>query len=229
MVIVRSMALNNTMAAVRSPDYRTLASLSRINLLRALQQGEPMTVEQLAAATGLHRNTAREHLHRLVAAGFVHCESQHKQARGRPRILYSTKVPRNDPALAERVRIATERARQVRQLVQRGRELPDTQSPDDARSIDVTTHAIQQQLDLLDDHMDRCGFDSTLDADALRMTMHDCPFLQLARKNPQVCEVHFGLVRETLAHADGPLEAEQLHPFAATNTCTLELCAAHHS
>lgn len=225
------MALNGLMAAVHSPQYRTLASLSRINLLHALQHGGFMTIEQLAAKTGLHRNTAREHLHRLVAAGFVHCESEQTAARGRPRILYSAAVPRDDPIMVEKVRVAVERARQVRRLMHVDEAGHDATGHDPAGQVqsgeqDATPEAIRQQLDLLDDHMDQCGFDSTLASDGRVMTVHDCPFSELARENPQVCEVHFGLVQETLVQVDGPLEAERLHPFSDVGTCTLELCAA---
>lgn len=189
-----------------------------------------MTIEQLADATGLHRNTAREHLHRLVAAGFVHGESEHVAARGRPRIRYSATVPQDDPIVLGKVRIAAERARQVRQLLhvdEAGHDAHYASSQGQSGEPDATHEAIQQQLDLLDDHMDQCGFDSTLEPDGRVMTMHDCPFAELARQNPQVCEVHFGLVQEVLVQVDGPLEAEQLHPFSDARTCTLELCAAH--
>lgn len=66
---------------------KTLVSLSRINLLHALQRA-PMTVDELAASTGLHRNSAREHLHRLIEVGLVRSEPILRGRRGRPVLRY---------------------------------------------------------------------------------------------------------------------------------------------
>lgn len=68
--------------------YKTLDSLSRINLLRALQTRGALTVAELAEATGLHPNTAREHLHRLVAVGLANSEPILRGRRGRPELRY---------------------------------------------------------------------------------------------------------------------------------------------
>lgn len=68
--------------------YRALASASRISLLETLRCGRRMTITELAEAVDLHPNTTREHLARLVDAGFVTCEPEERQTRGRPRILY---------------------------------------------------------------------------------------------------------------------------------------------
>ena len=77
------------MADRRVSAYRTLASESRVHILHALQQEDgPMTVDAVATAVGLHVNTAREHLDRLVESGFVARESEVRTTRGRPRILY---------------------------------------------------------------------------------------------------------------------------------------------
>jgi predicted ArsR family transcriptional regulator len=68
--------------------YKTLDSLSRINLLHALQTRGALTVDELAQATGLHPNTAREHLHRLIAVGLVRAEPILRGVRGRPVLRY---------------------------------------------------------------------------------------------------------------------------------------------
>jgi len=49
---------------------RTLASASRLAILQLLRErAEPVGVQEVADATGLHPNTAREHLDRPAAAG----------------------------------------------------------------------------------------------------------------------------------------------------------------
>ena len=60
-----------------------------MHILHVLQgQDEPITVDAVAQAVGLHINTAREHLDRLVDGGFVSRESEVRTTRGRPRMLY---------------------------------------------------------------------------------------------------------------------------------------------
>lgn len=73
----------------RLTAYRALASESRVGILHVLQErGAPVPVDEVAAAVGLHVNTAREHLDRLVASGFVEREPEVRTTRGRPRMLY---------------------------------------------------------------------------------------------------------------------------------------------
>lgn len=76
------------MESQRVAMYRALASASRISLLETLRSGERMTIAELSEAVDLHPNTTREHLARLVDAGFVICEPEQRRTRGRPRILY---------------------------------------------------------------------------------------------------------------------------------------------
>ncbi len=190
--------------------FKTLTSLSRINLLHELQVNGSMTITELAAATHLHHNTAREHLHRLIEVGLVRSEPIPRTEKGRPKILYRAATERNDPARLARQRAADARTEQYRRL------LP-------IREVGAARSPIDRQLDLLDDHMDQCGFDAEIDADGTRMTMHDCPFSGLAKDHPQVCQVHFALVKDALELADGPLEARELHPFAGPHDCTVDL------
>ena len=89
--------------------FKALTSLSRINLLHELQIHGSMTVAELAAATGLHRNTAREHLHRLIDAGFISSEPIPRASKGRPMILYRAATHPGDPARRARRRAAEAR------------------------------------------------------------------------------------------------------------------------
>lgn len=204
------------MTARRPPMYRTLASLSRVNLLRELQLRGTRTVEELARATGLHHNTAREHLHRLIADGFVTCDPEEKDTKGRPRMLYrvaNDTAHRDDSVQIAKVSAALHRADQVRRLLH-------TNGVVDADS------AMARQVDVLDDHLDRAGFDARVETGDLHVQLHNCPFSELARQHPQVCQVHFGLVKGMLEQVGGPLNAEELHPFVEPHSCTLDLCCA---
>ena len=44
---------------------------------------------ELCDATGLHANTVREHLQRLIESGYVVPETEQRATRGRPRVFYS--------------------------------------------------------------------------------------------------------------------------------------------
>lgn len=204
------MALNGVMASRHLQDYRTLASLSRINLLHELQEHGSKTITELAEATGLHHNTAREHLHRLIDAGFVDSEPVPTSTKGRPKLRYRAARGTDNPARRARQQAAEHRTALLRRM------LPVTEST-------TTSTPRSRQLDALDDHMDQCGFDAEVDQDHTHMVMHDCPFADLAKDNPQVCEVHFALVKDALDVENGPLRARELHPFFAPQLCVVDL------
>ncbi|EPR76677.1 putative transcriptional regulator [Leifsonia rubra CMS 76R] len=194
----------------RSSDYRTLASLSRINLLHQLQQHGAQTITELVQATGLHHNTAREHLHRLIDAGFVDSDPVPTSTKGRPQLRYRAAHGPDSRARQSRTHAAEQRTQLLRTLL-----------PLDDISSDPTPTS--RQLDALDDHLDQCGFDGDVTADSETITMHDCPFAELAKRHPQVCEVHFALVKEALDIDEGPIEAHALHPFSGPHTCTIDI------
>ena len=198
------------MAPRRLPDYRTLASLSRINLLHELQQHGAKTVTELAEVTGLHHNTAREHLHRLIDAGFVDSESVPGVGRGRPQLRYRAARTAQDPARQRRLQSSERRSELLRRVL----PVRDVTGEGDPRS---------RQFDALDDHMEQCGFDAEINSSRTHMTMFGCPFAGLAHGHPQVCEVDFALVQDALAVDDGPVRATELHPFCGPDTCTVDL------
>lgn len=178
--------------------YKTLASLSRLELLHELQSRGPMTVAELAAATGLHQNTAREHLHRLIDVGFVRSDPIQRASRGRPELLYRTATSLQDPGRRARLCAAERRTR--------------------AR-VDRAGH----QLEVLDDHMRQSGFDARIDPGLGCMTMRDCPFAELAAKDPRVCAVHRALIEDALRLVDGPFAVGDLHRHSRDRECSLDL------
>ncbi|UJP38562.1 helix-turn-helix transcriptional regulator [Cellulomonas palmilytica] len=239
----------------RTPAERTLAAASRVDLLRILQRGGSHTVGALAAATGLHENTTREHLARLVADGYAVRAPESRTVRGRPRMLYRIASPddaRSDPIAMGRLEESIAHVALTKVLISGfGRDLGPTR--DAARSagraltapggvlepsLDVgsdvddetATAAEQRQLDALEGHLDRLGFDPERDDEALRVDLWRCPFLELARERPDVvCSVHLGLASGVLDTVGGPLTAERLRPFVGREHCVLELRRADGS
>lgn len=221
--------------AAQPPSYKTLASLSRINLLHQLQQRGTMSVGDLAEAAGLHHNTAREHLDRLISEGFVTCEPEPRQTKGRPRMLYSAARGVDSDATSVRgkkVEAALIRAQQLRRM------LPVTPVDRPAAGAvavgaacacpdPAATHpAVQRQFDALDDHLDQSGFDARVTDDQQHVTLHDCPYSEMVKDHPEVCGVHFRLIQGVLEQAEGPLRAHQLHLIEAPRLCTIDL---HHA
>ncbi|MGP7961039.1 helix-turn-helix transcriptional regulator [Sanguibacter sp. A247] len=200
----------------RVTTYRALASASRVALLDALQHRDGMTVNELAEIAGIHPNTAREHLGRLIDAGFVACEPEERRTRGRPRMLYrmvATPDPVATPGRAADERDATAREELLRLLVQgfgtgtpadveRARDLgrgaaldPGTLlgSPSHGPRFDDTHSASadieddgRTQIALLEDHLVATGFDPAVSENGMEYTTHGCPFFDLARKHPDV-------------------------------------------
>ncbi len=69
--------------------YSAISSYSRVEILALIQARPERTIAELTDATGLHANTVREHLQRLIEAGHVIQSTEHRITRGRPRTLYS--------------------------------------------------------------------------------------------------------------------------------------------
>lgn len=194
-----------------SPGYRTLASFSRITLLFHLQQRGAMTVLDLTEAAGLRGSAIREHLQRLIGDGFVTWEVEPREVKGRPRLLYSA------AAGADR-RVGSVRESKALAAERRGDQLRHMLPIEAIRSP-----ALQRQLDTLDDHLDRTGFDAKLDGDGRHVHLHECPYSEMAKAHPEVCRVHFGLLKGILEQTDGPLSADAMHAFVEPNTCTLDI------
>jgi predicted ArsR family transcriptional regulator len=70
--------------------HRALSCESRLVILRFLADADrALPIEEVVGSVGLHVNTVREHLDKLVAAGLVARRPEHRTIRGRPRLLYT--------------------------------------------------------------------------------------------------------------------------------------------
>src|SRR5690606_92154 len=147
-------------AAPPGGALRTLASRSRMVLLHHLQHSDrPLPVDHLARVTGLHVNTTREHLDRLVDAGFVAADPEPRQARGRPRLLYRA-VDR--PAAASLDPWARE---YLERLVQE-------RYPDDEVAAG---EPVVGQLVALEVHLEDLGFDPEVADERMKVHLRSCP------------------------------------------------------
>ena len=207
--------------AAQPPSYKTLASLSRMNLLYQLQSRGTMTVNDLAEAASLHHNTAREHLERLINDGFVTCSPETRESKGRPKMLYSAAggvSTELGSIRARKIEAAQQRAAQLRKI------LPLLQSNQPAQAGCSGPDA-QRQLDALDDHLDQAGFDASRSANGEQLKLHDCPYSEMVKEHPEVCGVHYRLIQGVLEQADGPLRAVGLNLIDAPHLCVIDVMA----
>lgn len=141
-----------------------ISSYSRVQILHLVQTRSDRTIAELCDATGLHANTVREHLQRLIDGGYVVAQSEHRTTRGRPRTLYSaaTGAPgSSSPVARDKAKAAAKRGDLLRRM------LP-------AAASDLGTEA-DGQLDALIEHLEESGFEPVVDDEQLTVDLTPCP------------------------------------------------------
>jgi predicted ArsR family transcriptional regulator len=200
-----------------------------LELLRAAPDG--LGVQDLADRTGLHSNTVRFHLDRLVGDGLAERRTLERDEPGRPRLAF-TAAPRPDPArdsrnyqflaeiLASYVAGTTDRpaAAAVEAGHTWGRYL--TERPAPYRRVSEG-EAVSRLLRILDD----IGFAPELAADDPRqIRIPHCPFREVAEAHREVvCAIHLGLMRGALSEMGAPVTADRLVPFVEPSLCVAHL------
>ncbi|MEZ3160518.1 helix-turn-helix domain-containing protein [Microbacterium sp. BWT-B31] len=194
----------------RIDEFRGLAQASRIRLLDAIQSRPGIVLSELAAHTGLHENTIRDHVRVLEDEGLIVSRPAPRGTRGRPPASFHPVTDADaNPAARSRIVAARERGDLLRRLTPCARSLPD---------------AALHQLDALYEHLDDAGLEPEIDEDALTVRLHPCPFYELLDGDaPRVCAVHERLANEILHQVDGPLEMRAYTPFVTSDECRIEL------
>ena len=212
----------------RWDEHQALASPSRVAILELLRaRGEAVGVDEIARAIGLHINTAREHLDRLVAVGFVEREREHRTVRGRPKMLYRTVVEVPDGPATVRARLdavlvagygqaadsPAEAARAAGRALVEGLPQMGGEPQQDAPS----------QLGALVEHLHELGFDTEIDG--FDVHLHGCPLAHLAQtRSDVVCSAHLGMTSALADRLGGPLEVDRVEPFSGVSgACVLHL------
>lgn len=221
-------------SSAAAPLSRPRAAL--LELLRG--QAEPATLTGLAALSGLHVNTLREHLEALIRNGLVRRRAAQPNGRGRPAWLYLASGG-GDSAPSEYAGLAATLAASIHRTSTHptadateagtdwGRRLADGRLGEAQRakstgrqSSEDPVAARRQVVDLLDD----LGFATQSDADNTVVRLTRCPLLETAQQYPDVvCGVHLGLVRGALTAYGADSEGTELVPFAEPGACLLHL------
>ncbi|MEU7822871.1 helix-turn-helix domain-containing protein [Catellatospora sp. NPDC049133] len=230
--------------------YGALAVASRRRVLEVLRQaGTPQDATALAQATGLHPNTVRFHLKVLIDAGYVVQTSVPRGGPGRPQAVYAGVTPAAEAGgyalLAEMLAGQLDGARGAELAERAGRRWlrhtssieagtaaaqtePDRGAPDRAAGragVATLDEAVARAMALFAE----LGFDPerTPQAGAARIELHACPFLDVARRHPDVvCGVHLGLLRGTVDGLSPQAFDADLHPFVRPGVCAAEIRAA---
>lgn len=195
-------------------------------------------IRALAAATGIHENTVRFHLARLLDDGLVERQRGASSGPGRPPLTFVARRDGEgtgrdnyeliatvltdlvDSTSAEPGVVAQEAGRAwARRQASTGGA---TQTPAEGPAL-----AWDAALDQLTRVLDDAGFAPELQADREGATVrvHNCPFASIARADQTVpCGVHLGLMEGVLEAVGAPGRVDRLEPFV-----TPSLCVAHLS
>ena len=204
---------NGDMTSGRPAAYSAISSYSRVEILHLLQTNPQQTVGDLVTATGLHANTVREHLQRLIERGFVATETEKRTVRGRPRVFYRSVD--GDQVSSELHR------RNVEAAVERGdlmrRVMPETAVGD----LDPDA---QHQLDAVVEQLLDGGFDPVVDEEELTIDLTPCAHAESQAGHRQtLCEVHLGIMQGALSEAGGPLAIEGMRAACDPRECVIQL------
>jgi predicted ArsR family transcriptional regulator len=199
-----------------------LADPTRRRVWEAVRSASvPVGVAELAEVLGVHPNTVRLHLARLVGAGLVAEDRETGRHPGRPGYRY--RAVGTDPA--------TEAAsyRRLAQLLARAVRAKATarDAGRAAGSEEATALAGRDPVTAIVAALDSEGFAPVVETargDRVDVVLRACPFADAAAADPAtICQLHLGLA-EGAADAIGGLDVERLHvndPYQAG--CRLEL------
>ncbi|MDX2376862.1 MarR family transcriptional regulator [Microbacterium sp. LRZ72] len=206
-----------------SGTYSAISSYSRVEILHLVQRAPQRTIAELAAATGLHANTVREHLDRLVEAGHVVRETERRTTRGRPRVLFSAATGEADTSssvLRRKAREAAERGDLMRRV------MPWTSMASGAPATELGTEAVHQ-IDAIVDHLAESGFDPLVDETALTIDLSPCPHASAqSGHRDTLCTVHLAIMEGVLSGARGPLHVDGMHPSCDPAQCVVQLTSS---
>lgn len=218
----------------RSAQDTVRPEAGRLRILQLLQKSrDALGVQDLVEQVGLHPNTVRFHLVRLVRDGLVQRHSEARTTPGRPRFTYAAEDAASDQrsyrllakilasfmteALPDAANAATRAGRSW------GRYLTERPAPY-SRTNEQTTVAT------LMDALATMGFAPEPTVDGKEIHLRNCPFREVADENLQVvCAVHLGIMQGVLAELRSPVTATRLEPFVEPHLCVAHLGKARRS
>jgi predicted ArsR family transcriptional regulator len=203
------------------PPFSGRVSARRGAVLDALRAaGSDASAEQIAEAAGVHVNTARFHLKRLIEDGLVESSTVPSGGRGRPQVLFRPRGQAGD--------------RSYLMLAQMLSDVAATLKPGPVATVGrawgermlAASRADGDAVDRVEAVMNAIGFQPavTRHEDGVDIELRHCPFVEVARVHPGVvCGMHQSLVQGVLDGLDSGLHVDTLAPFVTPTTCRAEL------
>ncbi|GLY42812.1 transcriptional regulator [Amycolatopsis sp. NBRC 101858] len=208
---------------------------TRARVLRLLRAAdEPLGVQQVAAATSLHANTARFHLDNLVESGLADRQVEDRTQPGRPRMVYrataqDTAGQRSYQLLATMLTtlVAGELPQPRQAAIAAGREWGRylAERPTPFERVDA-----EDGIRRLSAVLAAAGFapGAVDDAGSPVIPLRHCPFREIAQQHRDVvCSLHLGLMQGVLAEVRAPVAAERLDPFVEPSLCLAHLTVSN--
>lgn len=192
-------------------------------LLLLLDADAPLGIAGLTEATGVHHNSVRRHVARLVDAGLAVERTERRSTPGRPRLSYAA-----SPAAREHWGGSTpyERLSLLLAEIIRSGDTPVEVGRRAARRERLRSQPADAPLDELVARMALHGFDPAVsgDADDIDITLRRCPFERAALTDPDtICQLHLGLARG-VAEGAGGIVVDELVPRDPRHAhCTLRV------
>jgi predicted ArsR family transcriptional regulator len=204
-----------------------VAVTSRRRVLELVQSaGRPVDVAELAERTGLHPNTLRGHLQLLVDLGELRRVQEERSTPGRPKVLYAaaSTEAEGDPyrILASELASGIARSGGEGAAESAGRHWARRLRRDEGSTDDLDPRSATE---LAATGLDRLGFGTQTEPLGDRLYLTSCPFLELARENRAVCDVHAGLLRGLFDELGGQVELASLDVFVRPDLCIAHLRA----
>jgi predicted ArsR family transcriptional regulator len=217
----------------REHDGRA-ASGRRPQVLRILKGTPgPLSINDIADRLGVHPNTVRFHLDRLMESGQVERVETDRHTTGRPPLLFrpvrgmDPTGPRHYRLLAELLMqsLAGDPDRSARAL-ELGRAWGRRQHSEPgvgaAAGAEGSDEAVARLMGLLDE-IDFAP-EKRQDKGLLQIGLRHCPFLELAEARPEIiCPVHLGLMQGALEAWKAPVTVDRLDPFVEPDLCLAHL------
>jgi predicted ArsR family transcriptional regulator len=191
-----------------------------LEYLRDTNAAQPVVA--VAAAVGLHENTARFHLDALIEFGLVCREVEPRNQPGRPRVLY-----RAEPVAGEQQyqQLAAAMVRHFAgPLEDRGARAEAAGEAWGAELRATLPPAQVEALPRLLGCLARLGFrPEVVPGLPPSISVRPCPYPELAAEFPEtVCRLHLGLMRGLLDDS-GSWMVEALEPYATAEACIVRL------
>lgn len=205
------------MVSTTASLHRALSSPSRVEILRVLHEQGESSLAEICRGVGLHANTAREHLDRLVDARLVARRPEHSGSRGRPRMLYRALDGAAHGSLPEQLwahlvrLLATGFGLELEDPAHAAREAGRGWTLEVLRSRPEPPEdrpAAERQLETLLALLEELGMRPELDGGPpLTVRVRRCPWSEVVQAREEVvCAVHRGVVEGVLERTEGPLE-----------------------